>query len=205
MRPRSNRDQAGVRRSCICGRLLGVQVGPSLEIKCRDTHLVIDGRVLVTCGRCQRTTVLAASGIAAVVGRLLSGWLVDRFYGPYVAVGFFALLASCGMLMSTSFRPKKLSKAEGVRRAIARAGEADLVMMVVEAGSPPGWLSVIPGPAAIALRTEATIVPAFIFRNKDDSFRVELLPPVTDHLSGDRQPRLNIRQKRGRHRCGYSK
>jgi MFS family permease len=39
------------------------------------------------------TTVLAASGIAAVVGRLLSGWLVDRFHGPYVAVGFFALLA----------------------------------------------------------------------------------------------------------------
>ena len=39
------------------------------------------------------TTVLSASGIAAVVGRLLSGWLVDRFHGPYVAMGFFALLA----------------------------------------------------------------------------------------------------------------
>lgn len=35
--------------------------------------------------------VLAASGMAAIVGRVLSGWLVDRFHGPHVAVGFFIL------------------------------------------------------------------------------------------------------------------
>ena len=38
------------------------------------------------------TTVLSASGIAAVVGRLVSGWLLDRVHGPYVAIGFFVLL-----------------------------------------------------------------------------------------------------------------
>lgn len=38
------------------------------------------------------TSVLAASGLAAVAGRLLSGWCADRFHGPYVAVGFFVLL-----------------------------------------------------------------------------------------------------------------
>jgi len=39
----------------------------------------------------EATRVLAASGIAAICGRLLSGWCVDRFHGPYVAVAFFIL------------------------------------------------------------------------------------------------------------------
>lgn len=38
------------------------------------------------------TSVLAASGIAALAGRLLSGWCADRLHGPYVAIGFFLLL-----------------------------------------------------------------------------------------------------------------
>lgn len=37
------------------------------------------------------TGVLAASGVAAIVGRILSGWCVDRFFGPYVGIGFFIL------------------------------------------------------------------------------------------------------------------
>jgi MFS family permease len=37
------------------------------------------------------TWVLAASGAAAICGRLLSGWCVDRFHGPYVAVCFFIM------------------------------------------------------------------------------------------------------------------
>src|SRR6185437_11631471 len=39
----------------------------------------------------EATRVLAASGIAAICGRMLSGWCVDRFHGPYVAVSFFIL------------------------------------------------------------------------------------------------------------------
>jgi MFS family permease len=38
------------------------------------------------------TGVLAASGIAAIAGRMASGWCADRFHGPYVAVAFFILL-----------------------------------------------------------------------------------------------------------------
>jgi MFS family permease len=38
------------------------------------------------------SSVLAASGVAAIAGRLISGWCVDRFHGPYVAIGFFVLL-----------------------------------------------------------------------------------------------------------------
>jgi len=37
------------------------------------------------------TRDLAVSGIAAIVGRITSGWCVDRYHGPYVAVGFFIL------------------------------------------------------------------------------------------------------------------
>jgi len=37
------------------------------------------------------TSVLAASGIAAIVGRIVSGWLVDRIFAPFVGVGFFVL------------------------------------------------------------------------------------------------------------------
>lgn len=38
------------------------------------------------------TGVLAAAGLAAIAGRLLSGWCVDRFRGPFVAVGCYVLL-----------------------------------------------------------------------------------------------------------------
>jgi MFS family permease len=34
---------------------------------------------------------LAASGIAALLGRIASGWCVDRYHGPYVATAFFIL------------------------------------------------------------------------------------------------------------------
>jgi len=37
------------------------------------------------------TSVLAASGIAAIVGRIVSGWLVDRLFAPFVGIAFFVL------------------------------------------------------------------------------------------------------------------
>jgi len=49
---------------------------------------------------------LSAAGIALILGRILSGWCLDRFWGPYVAMVFFvvpmagiALLASGGVGM----------------------------------------------------------------------------------------------------------
>ena len=50
-----------IRRCCACGRLLCVQVGPSFQIKYRETRFVVDGRVQVTCGRCRRSTILSVS------------------------------------------------------------------------------------------------------------------------------------------------
>jgi len=37
------------------------------------------------------TATLSGTGIALLAGRVLSGWLLDRFWGPHVAVGFFAM------------------------------------------------------------------------------------------------------------------
>lgn len=34
-------------------------------------------------------TALSGTGIALLAGRVLSGWFLDRFWGPYVAIGFF--------------------------------------------------------------------------------------------------------------------
>jgi MFS family permease len=35
------------------------------------------------------TAALSGTGIALFAGRILSGWLLDRFWGPFVAIGFF--------------------------------------------------------------------------------------------------------------------
>jgi MFS family permease len=37
------------------------------------------------------TAALSGTGIALILGRILSGWCLDRLWGPYVAVAFFIL------------------------------------------------------------------------------------------------------------------
>lgn len=37
------------------------------------------------------TSALSIAGIAIIVGRIICGWCIDRFWGPYVAVCFFIL------------------------------------------------------------------------------------------------------------------
>jgi MFS family permease len=72
------------------------------------------------------TTVLAASGVAAICGRLLSGWCVDRFYGPYVAVGFFVLLMiGTALFGSTLAEPAPVIGA--LLCGIANGSEIDLM------------------------------------------------------------------------------
>jgi MFS family permease len=44
------------------------------------------------------TTAVAASGLSLIVGRMLSGLALDRFYGPYVAA-FFFMIPLIGMTM----------------------------------------------------------------------------------------------------------
>jgi MFS family permease len=37
------------------------------------------------------TGALSAAGLAIILGRILSGWCLDRYWGPYVAMVFFAI------------------------------------------------------------------------------------------------------------------
>lgn len=46
-------------------------------------------------------SALSVSGIALIFGRIFSGWCLDRFWGPYVAVAFFLIpMAGIGVLAS---------------------------------------------------------------------------------------------------------
>jgi predicted MFS family arabinose efflux permease len=47
------------------------------------------------------TSVLSSAGLALIVGRLISGYGLDRFFGPYVATVFF-LLAAVGIALIAS-------------------------------------------------------------------------------------------------------
>jgi MFS family permease len=47
----------------------------------------------------QATTTLSAVGLSTIVGRVIAGYLLDRFFGPHVAAGLFLLpLVSIGLL-----------------------------------------------------------------------------------------------------------
>jgi MFS family permease len=47
------------------------------------------------------TAAMSGVGIALFAGRILSGWFLDRFWGPYVAIGFFvAPMVGLALLMS---------------------------------------------------------------------------------------------------------
>lgn len=49
----------------------------------------------------EATAALSLSGLAIIGGRILSGWALDRFWGPYVAVAFFIIpMAGIGLLAS---------------------------------------------------------------------------------------------------------
>jgi MFS family permease len=44
---------------------------------------------------------LSASGLALIAGRILAGWCLDRFWGPYVAIAFFIVpMAGIALLAS---------------------------------------------------------------------------------------------------------
>jgi MFS family permease len=52
-------------------------------------------------GREVAVTALSGTGLALLAGRVLSGWFLDRFWGPYVAIGFFVTpMIGLALLMS---------------------------------------------------------------------------------------------------------
>lgn len=50
----------------------------------------------------QATTALSSAGVGVIIGRLICGWCLDRFAGPYVALIFFALPAAGVALLAAN-------------------------------------------------------------------------------------------------------
>jgi MFS family permease len=70
--------------------------------------------------------VLAASGIAAIVGRIVSGWCVDRYHGPYVAIGFY-ILPMIGTALFASGAGEPMPLIGALLCGAALGGEIDLM------------------------------------------------------------------------------
>ncbi len=76
------------------------------------------------------TRVLAASGIAAIFGRIASGWCVDRYHGPYVAIGFF-ILPMIGTFLFASGADEPAPLFGALLCGAALGGEIDLMSFFV--------------------------------------------------------------------------
>jgi MFS family permease len=76
------------------------------------------------------TRDLAASGIAAIFGRIASGWCVDRYHGPYVAIGFF-ILPMIGTLLFASGAAEPVPFFGALLCGAALGGEIDLMSFFV--------------------------------------------------------------------------
>jgi MFS family permease len=76
------------------------------------------------------TRDLAASGIAAIFGRIASGWCVDRYHGPYVAIGFF-ILPMIGTLLFASGAGEPVPLMGALFCGAALGGEIDLMSYFV--------------------------------------------------------------------------
>lgn len=53
----------------------------------------------------QAIGALQAAGVALIAGRILAGWTLDRFFGPYVAIGFFIVPMIGIALLATNVTP----------------------------------------------------------------------------------------------------
>ena len=73
---------------------------------------------------------IAASGIAAILGRIASGWCVDRYHGPYVTIGFF-ILPMIGTLFFASGAGEPMPLFGAILCGAALGGEIDLMSFLV--------------------------------------------------------------------------
>jgi MFS family permease len=76
------------------------------------------------------TTALSAAGIALLVGRIVSGWCLDRFFGPYVAIGFF-IIPMVGIALLGSGAPGAVPILGAVLCGIGVGAEVDLMAFFV--------------------------------------------------------------------------
>ncbi|WP_429304032.1 MFS transporter [Paraburkholderia sp. GAS199] len=88
-------------------------------------HLV---PLLTDCGipASRAVAVFSGIGVSLIVGRLLCGFLLDRFFGPHVAVAF-VILPALGVLTLLASRDPALTTAGAVLVGLGMGAEVDLI------------------------------------------------------------------------------
>jgi len=76
------------------------------------------------------TSMLTVSGMALIGGRMLSGYLADRCFAPYVAAGFF-LLPLAGIVLLSSGAPGVIPYLCALFLGLGLGAEVDLIAFLV--------------------------------------------------------------------------
>jgi predicted MFS family arabinose efflux permease len=88
------------------------------------THLsaLLTDRGIATSGA---AITLSAMGVASLAGRIFTGWLLDRFFGPRVSLGLLAV-AALGMFLLADARSLTAGCAAAALIGVGMGGEADV-------------------------------------------------------------------------------
>ncbi len=78
----------------------------------------------------EATGALSAAGIALLAGRILSGWCLDRYHGPFVAICFF-LIPMVGIAILAGNLGLKLSLLGAVLCGLGVGAEVDIMAFFV--------------------------------------------------------------------------
>jgi MFS family permease len=76
------------------------------------------------------TTALSATGLALILGRVLSGYCLDRFFAPYVSAAFF-LVPLCGVALLGSGASDALALFAAILLGIGIGAEVDIMAFLV--------------------------------------------------------------------------
>lgn len=76
------------------------------------------------------TSALAVAGLALIAGRLLSGYLMDRFFAPYVAAVFF-LAPLIGIVILLQAESAQMAAAGTVLVGVGLGAEVDLIAFLL--------------------------------------------------------------------------
>jgi MFS family permease len=76
------------------------------------------------------TAALSAAGLALIVGRILSGYCLDRFFAPFVSAGFF-LVPLCGIALLGAGASEALAIFAAVLLGVGIGAEVDIMAFLV--------------------------------------------------------------------------
>ncbi|MBV8849506.1 MAG: MFS transporter [Methylobacteriaceae bacterium] len=76
------------------------------------------------------TTALSATGFALILGRILSGYCLDRFFAPYVSALFF-LVPLCGLVLLGAGAEGPLAIVAAILLGIGIGAEVDIMAFLV--------------------------------------------------------------------------